>query len=70
MSNFKYTIKIDGMRTLLIIEEQTKNIYIIQASKQDVFTVKNIPYTVLDCEEYEGKYYVFDILIANGNDIT
>lgn len=26
-------------------------------------------YTVLDCEEYEKKYYVFDVLLLNGEDL-
>lgn len=34
-----------------------------------MFSIKN-NYTVLDCEEYEGKFYIFDILLINGKDIT
>lgn len=30
---------------------------------------KETTYTVLDCEEYEGKFYVFDALVIKGVDV-
>ena len=62
-----YTIKIDGMRTLIFYDG--KETYKFQSAKQDIFQLQERKFSVFDCEEYEGEFHIFDILIEEGDDV-
>ena len=73
LSNFKYTIKINGLRTLVIIdhdEEFEQNIHPLSDLEIKIFTLhSNHKYTILDTEAYNNKYFIFDVLLCGGEDL-
>lgn len=41
MNEYQYTVKTDGMHSLLILDDKrTPNIYVLQSLKQDIFNIK------------------------------
>lgn len=68
------TYKLDGLRNLLKIEEQGSFLINSKNEKTKIILPKKgsdlLTGTVLDCELYKGKVYVFDILFYKGRDIT
>lgn len=73
--NAAVLLKIDGLRTLLIIYDNKEfyaleqNLTILQFGnyEQKIKTPKKV--TILDGEFYEGKFYAFDILMLDNKDI-
>lgn len=68
------TLKLNGVRTLLVLEGQTATS--MQATGEDRRRIdfepvleSALPCTVIDCEEREGKLFALDALIVAGQDV-
>lgn len=64
--------KLDGKRKLLILTNDKKGLMYSQKMEVETFTLPTRPElnnTMLDCEFFKGKVYVFDILFYKGEDV-
>jgi hypothetical protein len=66
MENYYITDKIDGKRAILYITN-TKS-YVV-SDKLEEIEIKSEGINIIDSEEYEGKYYIFDVMVYNGKNI-
>jgi SAM-dependent methyltransferase len=62
------TDKADGKRTLLHLYE--KKFIIISDTIKFIDIENSCPRTIVDCEEVDGKYYIFDILYFKDSNMT
>lgn len=67
--------KLDGIRKLLYIKRNNKSFTLNSKSEKENIilpgkTTEILDGSVLDCEYYKGKYYVFDILSYKHEDTT
>lgn len=71
--NIKYyvTHKLDGLRKLLLLSDNSSYLISTKMEYDKIeLPIKSILNgTLLDCEYYKGKIYVFDILFISGKDI-
>jgi mRNA (guanine-N(7))-methyltransferase domain/mRNA capping enzyme, C-terminal domain len=71
--DFSVTVKLDGKRKFLLITNNTLYVcappYDIKVAFKDPNLLRPLKNTLLDCEEVEGRYYVFDILFYKGEDV-
>lgn len=68
--NYALTLKLNGIRMLLI--SYNNKIYFISTKMEIKYTgmqTKSKTF-LLDCELFKGKYYVFDIIHFNENDVS
>ncbi len=66
MENYYITDKIDGKRAILYITN-TKSYAV--SDKLEEIEIKSEGINIIDSEEYEGKYYIFDVMVYNGKNI-
>lgn len=70
--SFVWLEKTDGLRNVIIIENN-KVYSIVKGSPNFLFNIegdKFIRRSILDTEFYQGKYYIFDAVMINGEDIS
>jgi mRNA capping enzyme, catalytic domain len=71
--DYYLTYKLDGLRNLLKIDEESCLINSKNEKTRIILPKKGaglLVGTILDCELYKGKVYAFDILFYKGKDVT
>lgn len=67
ITNYYITDKIDGKRTILYLSNA--NSYSVNDALIEL-NIKTKDICILDTEMYEGDYYIFDVMVYNGENIT
>lgn len=69
--SFVWLEKTDGVRTILLIEKN--HVYNVTKTPYLLFNIKGSQFvkrTILDTECYNDKYYTFDVIQCNGEDVS
>lgn len=72
--DFYLTDKADGVRTLLYLRRNSKNVIKISSFGEEEFNANDEPLSteevLLDCEEVGGKFYCFDLIVFSKANIS
>jgi len=72
LENYFVTLKLNGERVILIYDTKLYIVTNKDIKIDDKFVSKDntIKYFILDCELYEDKYFIFDIIMVNNNNYS